>query len=336
MLRADNNLVVTRHLRTHVRRSAGRRGGKIVRTVREVRGEIPRGVRKPVDGLGAARENDPVKARLALVVVALLAGCGGDTASQAPLRPPRSLETTFVTGHPPTGLAVARPGKRVELIGLDGDVHARLPGVQLGYVAEPTRVVLRDGPRQWLFRPGNGTFVRYTPKRVRPRVGCAVASRRRDTSLYLCSPKPEHEGQFPLPKTIEVETASTPRRVLARPPFPAPARGIGPIGHWESAQLSPDGRTVLAQWSAECEIPIAFLIPVAGGRPRPVAGSLREHPESIGLGWSPDGLAVVFLPSLACGRGYDEPGIYLVSPDGKPVRAIVKGRTIRGAALWTS
>ena len=304
--------------------------------MREVREEIPRGVRKPVDGVRAASEDDQVKAWLAFVAVALLAGCGGDTAGPAPVRTPGSLASTFVTGHPATGLAVERPGKRVALIGLDGDVHARLPGVQLGYVTEPKRVVLREGARQWLFRPGNGTFVRYTPKRVRPRVGCAVASKRRDTRLYLCSPKPEHEGGFPLPKTLEVETASTPRRVLARPPFPAPAPGIGPIGHWVSAQLSPDGRTVLAQWSAECEIPIAFLIPVAGGKPRPVAGTLRDHPESIGLGWSPDGLAVVFLPSLACGKGYEGPGIYFVSTGGKPVRAIVKGRDIRGAALWTN
>jgi hypothetical protein len=293
-------------------------------------------VRKPVDDLGATRENGLMKARLAFVVVAFLAGCGGDTAGRAPIRPPGSLASTFVTGHPATGLAVARPGNRVELVGLDGAVHARLPGVQLGYVAEPMRVILRQGARQWLFRPGTGTFVRYTPKRVRPRVGCAVAEKRRDTRLFLCSPKPDFEGQFPAPKTIEIETATMARRILARPPFPAPAADIAPLGHWESAQLSPDGRTVLAQWSAECEIPIAFLIPVAGGKPRPVAGTQREHPESIGLGWSPDGLAVVFLPSLACGKGYDEPGIYLVSRAGKPVRAIVKGRTIRGAALWTS
>ena len=153
--------------------------------------------------------------------MALLAGCGGDTGGQATVEPAGSLASTFVTGHPATGLAVARPGKRVELVGLDGDVHARLPGVQLGYVREPTRVVLREGARQWLFRPGDGTFVRYTPRRLRPRVGCAVASKRRDTRLYLCSPKPEHEGQFPLPKTIEVETSGTPTRVLARPPFPA-------------------------------------------------------------------------------------------------------------------
>jgi hypothetical protein len=47
-------------------------------------------------------------------------------------------------------------------------------------------------------------------------------------------------------------------------------------------------------------------------------------------------VAVVFFPSLACGKGYDGPGIYLVSSGGTPVRAIVKGRDIRGAALWTS
>jgi hypothetical protein len=241
-----------------------------------------------------------------------------------------------VTRQPATGLAVERYRKRIELIGLDGKVYARLHDVQLGYVREPGRVILRTGQQQWLFRPATGTFVRHAFRPQRPRVGCRVASKRRGTTLLLCSPKPEHEGQFPLPKTIEIESAGAPRRVLAKPPFPAPAPGIGPIGHWESAELSPDGRTVLAQWSAECEIPIAFLIPVADGKPRPVAGTLRDHPESIGLGWSPDGLAVVSLPSLACGKGYDGPGIYLVTADGKPVRAIAKGVNIRGAMLWSA
>lgn len=335
MGRADDNPSFTRHLRTYVRRSVGRRGGKFVRIVREVRGEIPRVVRKPVDGVATGRENAPMRRGFALVVVAVLAGCGGDIVAPARERAPGSLASTFVTGHPATGLAVERPGKRVELIGLDGAVHARLPGVQLGYVAEPGRVILREGGRQWLFRPSTGRFVRYAPKRPRPRVGCSVVSRRRATKVLLCSPKPVHQGEFPLPKTIEIESAGAPRRVLAKPPFPPPAAGIGPIGHWESAQLSPDGRTVLAQWSAECEIPIAFVVPVAGGGPRPVGGTLEAQPESIGLGWSPHGLAVVFLPSLACGRGYHGPGIYLVTSGGKPVRPIVKGRDIRGAALWT-
>jgi hypothetical protein len=257
-------------------------------------------------------------------------------AARAPEQRPGSLGSTFVTGHPATGLAVERPGKRVDLVGLDGHVYARLPGVQLGYVAEPGRVILREREQQWLFRPRTGTFVKYAPKRLRPRIGCQVASKRGATRLFLCSPKPESAGLLPLPRTIELAATGASRRVLAGPPFPSPAPDVGPVGHWMSAQLSPDAHTVLAQWSAECEVPTAFLIAVAGGAPRPVAGTLREQPESVGLGWNPDGQAVVFLPTGACGRGYDGPGIYLVSTDGKPLRAIVKGRDIRGAALWTS
>ena len=120
----------------------------------------------------------------------------------------------------------------------------------------------------------------------------------------------------------------------AEPVHPSHKPAGAKVGHWERAYPSPDGKTLLAQWSAECEVPIAFLIPVAGGKPRSVAGMLRQPPESVGLGWSPDGLAVVFFPNRACGTGYGGPGIYLVSTDGKPVRAIVKGRDIRGAALW--
>lgn len=326
---------VSRHFGTYVRKSAGRLGGKNVRTVRELRGRIPRlWARLWTKPAGRAKMVG-MRWSLALMTVALAAGCGGARGTKAP-EPPGSLGTTFVTGLPATGLAVERPGKRVELVGLDGHVHARLTGVQLGYVAEPGRLILRQGRQQWLFRPSDGRFVRYSPARRRFRVGCRVGSKPRVTTLFLCSPKPEFEGEFPLPKTIEIERAGSPRKLLARPPFPSPAPGMGPVGHWESALLSPDGRTVLAQWSAECEVPIAFLIPAAGGAPRPVAGTLRKFPVSIAHGWTPDGLAVVSLPTLACGGDYAGPGIYLVSTAAKPLRAIVEGRDIRGAQVWSS
>ena len=44
------------------------------------------------------------------------------------------------------------------------------------------------------------------------------------------------------------------------------------LGRWVWAAASPDGRTLLMQWSGECEVPLAFTAPVQGGRPRRVVG----------------------------------------------------------------
>jgi hypothetical protein len=272
------------------------------------------------------------------MVVALalaVAGCGGGHAAERP-KPPPSLGTTFVTGHPAAGIAVERRG-RVELVGLDGDVVARIPGVGLAFAPDRDGVVLSQRGARWLFRPGSGRFVRLPGLHLpRARVGCREASHRGALTLFLCAPPSREPGSLPSAKTIELRRGTGRRIVLARPPFPAPSPDTGPIGHWESARVSPDGRTVLAQWSAECEVPIAFILPVAGGALRPVAGTLHDPVDSIALGWSPEGSAVVSLPSLGCGGGYDGPGVYLVSTAAKPLRAIVKGRDIRGAQLWTS
>ena len=81
--------------------------------------------------------------------------------------------------------------------------------------------------------------------------------------------------------------------------------------------LSPDRKTLLAQWSAECEFPIAFFVDGRDGAVRPVVGrSLRDAPMSIADGWTQDGRAIVELPAAACGNGIHKPGIYLVALDG--------------------
>ena len=85
------------------------------------------------------------------------------------------------------------------------------------------------------------------------------------------------------------------------------------VGHWDWAAGSPDGKTILALWRFECEVPAAFLIRATGGRPRSIFGDA----ESVALGWTTDGRAIVFLPSQpACGSE-GRPGTYLVSPDGR-------------------
>ena len=104
-----------------------------------------------------------------------------------------------------------------------------------------------------------------------------------------------------------------------------------PAGHWGWAAVSPDGKTLLAQWVAECEVPIAYFVPAAGGAPRPVVATDLE---SIALGWTADGLAEVALPRGVCARGSLRPGVYTISPaGGKPryVRPIDPATdTVRG------
>jgi hypothetical protein len=90
-----------------------------------------------------------------------------------------------------------------------------------------------------------------------------------------------------------------------------------PVGHWAWAAASPDGATILAEWTAECEVPQAFSVPAAGGKPRPL---IPGDVESNALGWTTDGDALVFIPKQpACGIGR-EPGTYLVPPGGEPRR----------------
>jgi hypothetical protein len=89
------------------------------------------------------------------------------------------------------------------------------------------------------------------------------------------------------------------------------------VGHWAHAYPSLDGKVLLAQWSAECEVPIAFFVRGREGAPTPVLGkSLREAPVSVADGWTQDGRAIVEFPAAACGSGIHRPGIYFVSLDG--------------------
>jgi hypothetical protein len=95
--------------------------------------------------------------------------------------------------------------------------------------------------------------------------------------------------------------------------------GAGPVGGWLGGFVSRDGDTLLMQWSAECEVPFAYFVPVRGGVPRLVTGerSMADAPESIADGWTSDGRAIVELPQGACGEGVSVPGIYFITPSGK-------------------
>jgi len=66
---------------------------------------------------------------------------------------------------------------------------------------------------------------------------------------------------------------------VARPPG-------SPSGIWIDGFVAPDAKTLLVQWSAECETPYAFFVPTRGGVPRLVTGerSMKNAPISIADG----------------------------------------------------
>jgi hypothetical protein len=113
--------------------------------------------------------------------------------------------------------------------------------------------------------------------------------------------------------------------------LPLAAPTASPAGHWAWMAVSPNGETLLAQWIAECEVPVAYLVPAVGGTPRPV---VAKDVESIALGWTAAGDAEVALPKGVCARGSIRPGVYTVpAAGGKPtyVRPIDPARdTVRG------
>jgi hypothetical protein len=61
---------------------------------------------------------------------------------------------------------------------------------------------------------------------------------------------------------------------------------------------------------------------------------MRKAPESVPLGWSRNGMAVVQLFEGACGYGYKRPGVYLINPHTGAHRLVYA--TIRSfAAMWS-
>lgn len=119
------------------------------------------------------------------------------------------------------------------------------------------------------------------------------------------------------------------------------ADGAQAVGHWAGALPAPDGRWVLGQWSGECEVPTAYVVPADGGDPQPLMVDVDGVvPETFGLGWAPDGRAVVWALAGSCGTGVNDPGVYLVDPDTRQVSLIIDVRARDGmdavaAGVWT-
>ena len=165
---------------------------------------------------------------------------------------------------------------------------------------------------------GSGERESTTRAAVPPvdRGDCQRVGTFRGEALRLCfKPNANDHGRFVL------ASGTTARELAISPPGSTPtATDAGKVGHWAWAAVSPDEKTLLAQWSAECEVPLAFLVDLANGTPTPVTGESdwANSPESVALGWTTDGRAIVFLPhGPACGSGVSRPGVYLYSESGE-------------------
>jgi hypothetical protein len=103
---------------------------------------------------------------------------------------------------------------------------------------------------------------------------------------------------------------------------PPPVRS----GWWRRIMTSPDRRTVLAQWSGECEIQSTYVVSAETWKARPIF----RWSSSTAVGWAADGRARVRLPAPVYGtdnRIRFWPGIYLVEPE---TMAISRERSIAG------
>lgn len=206
------------------------------------------------------------------------------------------------------------PRTRRWLVHRHGRVLLKSSPGELPFVSE-RRDVVTAGGRALDLR--TGTFLKVPAL-------CAVASGQRPRWILLCG---NARSRSKLPQAI-VELAGG--KVITRAPVKAPAPNIGPVGHWAGVRLSPDRRTLLVQWSAECETPQVFLVTRGTGSTRRVGGAADE---SIALGWTRDGRALVHFPTGVCGGTYHGgPGVYAV--DGHRLRLLVETTRRATVAMW--
>jgi hypothetical protein len=106
----------------------------------------------------------------------------------------------------------------------------------------------------------------------------------------------------PLRPTIERMTAAGWAVVTG------PLKHPDPDAQWGRVWLSPDSRTVLAEWDFPCDSAVGVFVPLRGGTPRVVTGQLdwRKAPISRPLGWTRDGRARV--------KVFGRRGVQLVDP----------------------
>jgi hypothetical protein len=205
-----------------------------------------------------------------------------------------ALALSSLPSLPARGLArETRAG--VELQTLSGRTLAALPGLDLAPdQATAHTVVMRNRRGQLFVLDREARRLRE----ARQRHGCRAT----DVQLVVCA-----------------RTIRRGARIVAQ----APARS--PSGHWVWAEHAPQGDAILAQWEAECEVPVAYLV---------VRGRLHVYArESVALGWLPSGDALIHFPSGPCGGSIHVRGIYAVPRDGKP-RLVLRTPRFAQYLMW--
>jgi hypothetical protein len=213
-----------------------------------------------------------------------------------------------VAALPPQGL-VTRAAAGVVLVDLRGHVLRRLDGFRLDDVPEAAR-----RPREVLLRNGSVSYALGSS-------GLRRVSRLRGgwpRTATGCHPGPAPFTICGYPWSLRPRPSTVYRggqRVLSR-------RG----GYWRSVELSSDRKTLLLQWSGECESQTAYLARADGSGLRPVGT------ESEALGWARGDSAVVDLPRGACAGAAWRPGIYLIDPRTRHAAFVYRGH----GRLWGS
>jgi len=194
------------------------------------------------------------------------------------------------------------------------------------------RILLKSAPRELPFVSEGRDVVTAGGRALDLRTGtffnvpplCTVGSGHRPRWILLCGGA---RSRSKAPQAI-VELAGG--KTIVRAPVKAPAPNIPPAGHWAGVRLSPDGRTLLGQWSAECETPQVFLVTRRTGSVRRPGGAADN---SIALGWTSDGRALLHFPTGVCGGTYHGgSGVYAV--DGRRLRLLFETTRRAAVAMW--
>jgi hypothetical protein len=218
-----------------------------------------------------------------------------------------------------------------KLVGSDGRDLGPLPGGPISNDA-------LNAPRHVLVVTDTGMRLEPLPPdtTIRAPQGCAVTQKVATLAVALCG---SGTGINLLGDRVLVNRGSGWMQLIAKPPVTA---GDPLVGHWAWAAPSADGRWVLADWLAECEVPLGLFVNVADGSVKAVTGekgtAWRGAPESGTLGWATDGSAmVVFGGSTECGTSAPvRRGVYLVSPDTGSRRLLVPLSATEQVLPWSA
>lgn len=188
--------------------------------------------------------------------------------------------------------ALLRHGEVVEQIKRFTHLELDSSGAILSLTPLPARVGATTAPDL-----RTGTIERL------PR-GCRVGARLGSVEYQLCG-YPYLRSQH----SSIVRANESGRRTLVGPAQRRPQPPT-PAGSWQSITPSPDGRSLLAQWSGECETPTAYRIDIPSGRLTILGhGQKGEMVESHALGWNGNE-AIASLPHSVCISSTETPGIY--------------------------